>query len=570
MLANLIIRDFAIIEHLEVDFESGMTVLTGETGAGKSIIIDALGLLVGGRGSSDFIRSKAKKTDIQGLFVVKLGDNLRTLFAQNDLPLDGQNILLERELSRNGRNVCRINNKIVTTTVLRQIGEQLVDIHGQNDHQELMNPEQHLAILDQYGQSKIGKIKTEYQTIYAKYRRLKKQLDDRNRNEQAYVQRLDMLKFQLEEIDQAKLQTNEDEQLTQERDRLTNFQRVNFALQQSLAVLTNEDQNAMDLTAVARGQLADIAQLSTEYQELSDHINSVYYDLQDISTRVQTELDNLEFDEDRLNEIEQRLEVINNLKRKYGPDLVDVLHYQAKIKTEYQQMQQVTNDGDQIASEFKQIEAQLGHLAAQLTKARQQVAKKLAAEIHQQLSSLYMEKAVFSVHFTTEAGQYLSSGQDHAEFYLRTNPGEDLKPLVKIASGGELSRIMLAIKTIIAHHEGVTSIIFDEVDTGVSGRVAQAIADKINLLAAYSQVLCITHLPQVAAMSDHQYLIEKKVQHGETTTTLRPVTGDQRVLVLAKMTAGTKVTTLAEEHAAELLRQADEIKRQRQPRKVSD
>lgn len=563
MLANLMIRDFAIIEHLEVNFETGMTVLTGETGAGKSIIIDALGLLVGGRGSSDFIRSKAKKTDIQGLFVVQLGPTLKALFEKNDLPLDDNNILLERELSRSGRNVCRINNKIVTTTVLRQIGEQLVDIHGQNEHQSLMDPEQHLAILDQYGHAKIGKLKTAYQDTYQQYRRLKKQLDDRDRNEQAYAQRLDMLQFQLQEIAEAKLQDDEDDQLTQERDRLTNFQRVNFALQQCLAVLTNDDQNALDLTAIARSQLDDIAALSPEYQEISEHLNSAYYDLQDVSTSVQNEFDDLEFDEDRLNEIEQRLEIINNLKRKYGPTLADVQQYQTKITAEYQQMQQVTNDSDQIAADFKAIHEKLVGCADQLTTARKQVAKKLAAAIHQQLGSLYMDKAVFAVHFAKGRQEFSSSGQDQVAFYLRTNPGEDLKPLVKIASGGELSRIMLAIKTIIAHNEGVTSIIFDEVDTGVSGRVAQAIADKINLLAQYSQVLCITHLPQVAAMSDHQYLIEKQVHHGQTTTNLRPVSGEERVNVLAKMTAGKEVTTLAEEHAAELLRQAAEIKAKR-------
>lgn len=276
MLANLIIRDFAIIEHLEVDFDSGMTVLTGETGAGKSIIIDALGLLVGGRGSSDFIRSKAKKTDIQGLFLVDHNPRLFALLAEHDLERDGQNVLLERELSRNGRNVCRINGKIVTTSVLRAVGEQLVDIHGQNEHQELMNPEHHLAILDQYGQATIGSLLTDYQAVYQHYRELKRQLEDKQKNEQAYVQRLDMLQFQLQEIGEAKIQAHEDEALLQERQQLTNFQKISLALQQSLALLTNEEPNALDLTAVVMEQMNSIANLSPDYQELADHLDSAY------------------------------------------------------------------------------------------------------------------------------------------------------------------------------------------------------------------------------------------------------------------------------------------------------
>ncbi|MFC6315993.1 DNA repair protein RecN [Lapidilactobacillus achengensis] len=564
MLANLIIRDFAIIEHLEVDFDAGMTVLTGETGAGKSIIIDALGLLVGGRGSSDFIRSKAKKTDIQGLFVVAHNPRLFALLAEHDIEPDGQNVLLERELSRTGRNVCRINGKIVTTSVLRTIGEQLVDIHGQNEHQELMNPEHHLAILDQYGQATIAPLLATYQQIYRRYRDLKRQLEDKQKNEQAYVQRLDMLRFQLQEIDSAKVQAREDELLTQERQQLMNFQKISLALQQSLAMLTNEEPNALDLTAVAMEQMNSIADLSPKYQELADHLDSAYYELQDVGTGLQDQLDVLEFDADRLSEIEQRLEIINNLKRKYGPSLTDVQSYEQKIAAEYQQMKQVTDAGDQIETEYKTVRTNLLAAAQKLTQARHEVSEQLAQAIHQQLASLYMDKAVFAVHFQPQkTPNFTHAGQDQVAFYLRTNPGEDLKPLVKIASGGELSRIMLAIKTIIAHSEGVTSIIFDEVDTGVSGRVAQAIADKINLIARYSQVLCITHLPQVAAMSDHQYLIEKTIQHDATTTSLHPVTGEERVEVIAKMIAGKEVTTLAEEHAAELVAQAAASKRER-------
>ena len=562
MLVNLVIQDFAIIEHLEVNFEQGMTVLSGETGAGKSIIIDALGLLVGGRGSSDFIRTGAKKTDIQGLFVVENNPQLMATLTENDIELDGQNILLERELSHNGRNVCRVNNKIVTTAILRKVGEQLVDIHGQNEHQELMRAEQHLNILDQYGRTAITPLLTDYQVTYQQYRHLQKQIADKNANEQAYAQRLDMLQFQIDEISSAKILKHEDEDLEQEQDRLSNFQKINQALQQTLAVLSVDESNALDLSGIAMAQLGDIASYSQDFHDISENLNSAYYTLQDVISNVQDQLDSLEFDEGRLNEIEQRLELLNNLKRKYGPTLTDVHDYYQKIKAEYHEMQQLTDESGQIEADFQNVQQQLTQQAQQLTTAREKTALRLEKNIHQQLRSLYMDKAVFKVQFA-KSEQMLQSGQDQVAFYLQTNPGESLKPLVKIASGGELSRIMLAIKTIVAQGEGVTSIIFDDVDTGVSGLVAQAIADKISVIASHSQVLCITHLPQVAAMSDHQYLIEKKVLNGRTTTTLQKVTGEQRVLVIAKMIAGKEVTKLAEEHAAELLRQADEAKANR-------
>lgn len=559
MLANLVIHDFAIIEHLEVNFEQGMTVLTGETGAGKSIIIDALGLLVGGRGSSDFIRTGTKKTDVQGLFIVENNPALKTTLLENDIELDGHNILLERELSHNGRNVCRVNGKIVTTAILRQVGEQLVDIHGQNEHQELMHAEQHLNILDQYGKMTIAPLLTSYQITYQKYRHLKKQIADKNANEQAYAQRLDMLQFQIDEISTAKIQKNEDDDLEQEQNRLSNFQKINHALQQTLAVLSTNETNALDLSGIGMDQLQDIADFSGEFHDISENLNSAYYTLQDVISNVQDQLDRLEFDEGRLNEIEQRLEDLNNLKRKYGPTLTDVQKYFTKIQAEYTEMQQLTDESGQIEAEFQGVQQQLQKQASALSNARQKVALELEQSVHQQLRSLYMDQAVFKVNFV-QSDQFIASGQDQVAFYLQTNPGESLKPLVKIASGGELSRIMLAIKTIIAQGEGITSIIFDEVDTGVSGRVAQAIADKISVIAQHSQVLCITHLPQVAAMSDHQYLIEKKIVAGRTTTTLQQVTGEQRVLVIAKMIAGKEVTKLAEEHAAELLRQAEETK----------
>ncbi|RXT29547.1 DNA repair protein RecN [Lacticaseibacillus chiayiensis] len=561
MLQELAIHDFAIIDNLALSFQPGMTALTGETGAGKSIIIDAVGLLAGGRGSVDFIRTGTAKASLEGLFDAQANPATEAKLQAYGVMDPDQNdtVLLQRELFRSGRNVCRVNGHLVNTATLKAIGETLVDIHGQNEHQQLMHPETHLGLLDAFAGDDLLKIRQQYAEIYRHYQHTLQAVKQKQANEQEWAQRLDMLKFQVNEIQSADLQPHEDTDLSAERERLANFQKINSALQESYALLSDEEVNALDQIGQAMSSMQSIADLDPDFAAIADNLQSAYYSLQDVQNDLSNELDDQEFDEGRLDEVEKRLDLFNQLKRKYGETLDEVIAYGKRAAAELNQMEQAETSVEDLDSTLKESRAQLQKLGLALSKRRHAAAKELTKAIHEQLASLYMDKTVFSVHFT-KAKDFRPDGLDEAVFYIQTNPGEEAKPLAKIASGGELSRLMLAMKTIFARSEGVTAIIFDEVDTGVSGRVAQAIANKISLIAKSSQVLCITHLPQVAAMADHEYVISKNVYDGRTTTQVNKLTAKARVDEIARMLAGEKITKLTVEHAEELLKMADEFK----------
>ena len=561
MLQELAIHDFAIIDNLALSFQPGMTALTGETGAGKSIIIDAVGLLAGGRGSVDFIRTGTAKASLEGLFDAQANPATEAKLQAYGVmdPDQKDTVLLQRELFRSGRNVCRVNGHLVNTATLKAIGETLVDIHGQNEHQQLMHSETHLGLLDAFAGDDLLKIRQQYAEVYHNYQHTLQAVKQKQANEQEWAQRLDMLKFQVNEIQSADLHPHEDTDLSTERERLANFQKINSALQESYALLSDEEVNALDQIGQAMSSMQSIADLDPDFAAIADNLQSAYYSLQDVQNDLSNELDDQEFDEGRLDEVEKRLDLFNQLKRKYGETLDEVIVYGKRAAAELSQMEQAETSVEDLDSTLKESRAQLQKLGSALSKRRHAAAKQLTKAIHEQLASLYMDKTVFSVHFT-KAKDFRPDGLDEAVFYIQTNPGEEAKPLAKIASGGELSRLMLAMKTIFARSEGVTAIIFDEVDTGVSGRVAQAIANKISLIAKSSQVLCITHLPQVAAMADHEYVISKNVHDGRTTTQVNKLTAKARVDEIARMLAGEKITKLTVEHAEELLKMADEFK----------
>ncbi len=562
MLQELSITNFAIIEHLDIAFEAGMTVLTGETGAGKSIIIDAVGLLAGGRGSSEFIRTGADKAVLQGMFILPADGVTAQLLDEAGIDHADNTVILQREITKSGRNTCRINGMLVNTTTLKQIGETIVDIHGQNEHQELMQPEKHLGLLDEFAAAKIRKLKQQYQQQYDHYQQLNRELRQKNANEKEWAQRLDMLNFQVDEIAAAQVKVGEEAALIAERDRLDNYQMINQALQQSYTLLAagEETTGAVDMVGTAMNALEPIANLDSAFNEITVNVKNAFYGLQDAAGQISNQLDLQEFDEGRLDEIEQRLDVLSQLKRKYGDSEQQILDYYQKIAAELAKMTDSEENSEDLAQRVTDAKDKLLKTGEALSDKRRTAAKVLQRQIHQELKDLYMDKAIFEVRFKPTKGQIYRSGLDSVEFYIQTNPGERMRPLAKIASGGELSRMMLALKTIFSESQGITSIIFDEVDTGVSGRVAQAIAEKINGIAHFSQVLCITHLPQVAAMSDHHYFIAKKITGKRTKTSVTKLDNADRVKELARMLAGTKVTKLSLEHAEELLQLADEEK----------
>ena len=552
MLQELSIKDFAIIDEIQISFQPKMTVLTGETGAGKSIIIDALGLLAGGRGSTEFIRKGEKKAVIQGLFTLPREANTYNILEEYGIDSEDGQIILQRDLYRGGRNICRINGMMVNLATLRKVGETLIDIHGQNEHQELMKPENHIDLLDEYDK-KTSQLRNQYQVVYQNYRKLKLSMEKKEADEKAWAQRLDMLNFQVKEIEEAGLKINEEDELVEEKNKLDNFQAIHDALELSYQILSGEKIDVVGNLGNAMNELSDVSDLSENLQEINTKISDAFYSLEDAARDISDELDSMEWNGERLNEIEERLELIHQLKRKYGDTIEDILHYHSRIVKELREMENAEQNSEKQERQLSEALEKVKELAIKLSKQRKKSAKKLEKMIHEQLSALYMDKAVFEVKCLNNSKLY-SKGIDKVEFYIQTNPGEEMGPLAKIASGGELSRIMLALKTIFSQKMGVTSIIFDEVDTGVSGRVAQAIAEKISQISNNSQVLCITHLPQVAAIADNHYYISKSVNDGRTETSLKELDEKQKIREIARMLSGSEITELTLKHAEELIK----------------
>ena len=564
MLLELSIRNFAIIEKQTLSLNQGLTVLTGETGAGKSIIIDAIQLLAGGRGSAEFIRHGEEKAEIEGFF--QLTDSLHpAILKAREFGIDSEDnaIIIQRAMYISGKSICRINGKMVTISTLREIGRKLIDIHGQHEHQELMDPDFHLPLLDEYGGLEISEALAEYKRHYKQYLETSQSLKKLSENEQTMAHRLDLIQFQYNEIKNAELEPDEEDRLLEERQKLSNFEKVHQSLSNAYGSLNNEN-TGLDWVGNAMTELERIENLDEEYQQLSDTVKNAFYLLEDAKSSVRSQLDMLEYEPERLHDIETRLNEINHLKRKYGKTIDKILEYGAAIEEEIDTILNRESHIEKLTKQLEAVKKEVLLAGDELTNIRKKYALSLSEAIHQELKELYMDKAVFDVRFieTNDAGDdsIHQDGLDKVEFYISANPGEPLKPLSKTASGGELSRIMLALKNIFSKHQGITSIIFDEVDTGVSGRVAQAIAEKIYRVSSGSQVLCISHLPQVAAMADIHLFISKEINKGRTKTSVKPLEKAERVEEIGRMISGKELTSLTEEHVREMLEQAEHIK----------
>lgn len=556
MLLELTIKNFAIIPFLHIDFHQGMTALTGETGAGKSIIIDAMGLLAGGRSSSDYIRHGEEKCLLEGVFEWPTQPEFFVLMEELGIDQSESFLIVQRDMSRSGKNICRLNGRAIPLVQLRRVGTYLVDIQGQNEHQELLQPEKHLSLMDHFGSKAFKQQLKVYQEHYSDYQKLLKKAREIKQNEQSYVQRIDMLRFQQEEIEQAELEPGEEELLLEERAKLVNFQKIVDALGKTHEILSADTHSLTDGVGLALSEIQEIEGLDESYLKISENLQSAYYLLQDVASETSRQLDYLELDEGRLDEVMLRLETIRQLKRKYGESIPAILTYYAEISEELEAMTGFENQLEEYTQRLQEKQAIVFEYAQTLHQERQKIARQLEKAIMQEVTELYMENTRFEIRFKTDSEMLNETGMDQVAFYLSTNLGEDLKPLVKVASGGELSRILLALKAIFSREKEMTSIVFDEVDTGVSGRVAQAIAEKIAKIARHSQVLCITHLPQVAAQADYQYFISKEVQDGRTQTSITQLDDQMRVHEIARMLSGSEITALTMEHATELLQLA--------------
>jgi DNA repair protein RecN (Recombination protein N) len=570
MLVELTIRNFAIIPSLTVSFQNGLHVLTGETGAGKSMIMDAVSLLIGGRASVDYIRHGENKAEIEGLFQLDQLHPIGTLLSDLGIEVEDDTLIFRRDISAQGKSICRINGKLVTLAVLRELGQTLVDIHGQHEHQSLLHEEKHMSLLDEYGKEQIEEHKQEFSSLFQQYKKLNQHIQQLTEGEQQLAQRLDLVRFQLDEIAAAKLEPKEDEQLQQEKRKRTHAQKIFKGIDESYEALSG-DGRALDALGIVMHHLEELSDFDEELKPSAEIVESIYYQLEDMVHGLNRYRDQLEFDPDRLTEIETRLMQMDQLKRKYGQSVEEILEYAANIEDELDTIENKEERIEELVQKQKELILDLVVEAQNLTKTRQQVAIQLVQEIKRELTGLFMDKTEIDIHISPltsgekiehhgETKMIRQDGWDDVQFLISPNPGEPLKPLSKIASGGELSRLMLSLKSVFSKIEPVTTLIFDEVDTGVSGRVAQAMAEKLYTISRHQQVLCISHQAQLAAMADSHYRIEKEMTDDETITKVTPLKAEESRDELARMMSGAEVTNATKKHASELLKSANRIK----------
>lgn len=554
MLQTLSIKQFAIIDKLEIQFSDGLTVLSGETGSGKSIIIDAIGQLIGMRASSDYVRHGEKKAIIEGIFDIDESKDAISILEDLSIDIDEDFLLVKREIFSSGKSICRINNQIVTLQDLRKVMQELLDIHGQYETQSLLKQKYHLQLLDDYAENQYSDLLQQYKNIFNQYKDKRKELEDLESADQALLQRLDLMKFQFEEITEASLKEDEVEQLEVDIKRIQNSEKLSLALNNAHQVLT--DENAIpDRLYELSNHLQSINDIVPEkYEKLKEDIDQFYYVLEDAKHDIYDEMANTEFDEQVLNELESRMNLLNNLKRKYGKDVPELIAYQSKLENEINKIENYEQSSSQLREEINQLYQEVIDIGKALSKERRRVARELRDHIVSEIQNLQMKDANLEISFKPlDEPNY--EGIEFVEFLISPNKGEPLKSLNKIASGGELSRIMLALKSIFVKSRGQTAILFDEVDSGVSGQAAQKMAEKMRDIAQFIQVICISHLPQVASMSDHHLLISKASHDDRTTTQVKELLDDDRINEVARMISGASVTDLTRENAKEMIAQ---------------
>ena len=553
MLSLLHIENIAVIEQADISFDKGFNVLTGETGAGKSIVIDAISAILGQRAYRDMIRTGANKASVRAVFTRV---PMLSWFAENGVEYDEETVI-QRDIFMDGKNVCRVNGALVTVAILHKLGVQLINIHGQHDSATLFDEENHLRFLDAFADN--GDLRADYQEKFAAVSALRREIDRMTMDEGEKLRRMETLKYQIAEIEKADLKSGEDEELEQRRKLLQNSEKLSQGLEEATEALLGGDENdgAAALLAQAAYSLSRIARYSDDYTAFQERLTDLKYQVQDIADEVRDSLDELCYSADELERIESRLDVIHRLRRKYGADCHEILAYLDKAQKELDEIEFADDRVEQLKKKLAKQEKEAWDAALLLRKNRQEQGKILADKILSELAQLDMPRVQFQCRFReTELG---AEGADGVAFYLSANAGEDLKPLSKVASGGELARIMLSMKNVLAEKDAVDTLIFDEVDTGVSGRAAQRIAEKLRSLAKHKQVLCVTHLPQLAALADTHMLIAKSERDGRTFTTVTPLDKQGRVNELARIIGGTNITEITRKSAEEMLLTRKEI-----------
>lgn len=559
MLKSLTVWNFALLEHVQVEFEPGLNILTGETGAGKSILIDSLGAVLGARMSADMVRSGCDWLRVEAVFSLEdesLG--LHELLTQQAIDDADKELIITRQLTRAGRSTALVNGCHVTLAVLRQIGAYLVDIHGQNENLALLKEENQFHLLDGYDPD-VSEALAAYECVYREWREKKKAYAEKQQASREYAQRLDMLHWQDKEISEANLKPGEDEQLEADIRKLSHAEKIVGSVEESYQLLEGGGGNGLGVLPAlsqVKKDLEEIGRFDDALANAQKMVEEAYISLQEASYELRDYGESVEFSPERLNQLQSRMDVIYRLCKKYGATLEDVLAHQAKVEQELTEIENYDEDIAALEKEIAALEEKLGQKADALTKLRTAAAKDLSAAIEEQLFALGMPKARFHIR-VEQAEDYGANGRDDVAMFFSANPGEAEKPLQKVASGGELSRIALAIKTVASSRDSsVPSMVFDEIDTGIGGRTAQMVAERIALVAQYKQVLCITHLPQIACMADAHLYISKRTVEGTTATQIRPLSERERISEIARMASGADMTTASLDNAREMVSHA--------------
>ena len=548
MLSLLHIENIAVIESADISFDQGFNVLTGETGAGKSIVIDAISAILGERAYRDMIRTGTNKASVRAVFT-----NVPELswFGDNGVEYDPETVI-QREIYLDGKNVCRVNGSLVSVSILRKLGIQLINIHGQHDSASLFDEDNHLSFLDAFGDNET--LRADYTEKYEAVAKLRREIDRMTMDEGEKLRRMETLKYQIAEIEKAELEAGEDETLENRRKLLQNAEKLSNGMEEAVECLYGGDDTdgAAGLLAQAEYALSRLARFSDSFQALHEKVSDLKYQVQDVAEEVRDARDDLSYSADELEQIESRLDTIHRLRRKYGVTCADILEYLDKAKKELDEIEFADDHLERLKGKLKKAEKTAWDAAFALRENRKTTAKSMSARILTELAQLDMPRVQFSCEFREL--ELTANGADSVAFYMSANAGEALKPMSKVASGGELARILLAMKNVLAEKDQVNTLIFDEVDTGVSGRAAQKVAEKLRAVAAHKQVLCVTHLPQLAALANTHLLIAKSERNGRTYTSVTPLDIEGRKRELARIIGGTNITETTLKSAEEMLR----------------
>ncbi len=537
MITTLHIKNIGIIEDITIDLGQGLNVLTGETGAGKTLIIDSLQIISGGRFSKEMIRKGETQSFVE----------LCMYEPENENAIDG-NIIVSREINVNGKNMCKINGRMVTVNELKEFMRRFIEIHGQNDNQNLLDAKMHLNYLDGFIGEKISNPKQKYENLYTEYCDIKQELKNNFGDEKEKQRKLDLLQYQIKEIEQVNLKIGEEEELEEKRKIILNSEKITENLQEADSLIS---ENAIDNISMSIRALEKIENIDTQYEKLSSELKNIYYELQEVARDVNNCKSDMEFDEEERDFIEERLDLIYSLKRKYGNTIEDILKYKDDIKEEVEHIENLEEYNNKLKKKQNDIEEQMTVLANQMHETRKQNAKILSEKINQELEELEMKNAKINVKINYLENEYLRTGKDIVTFYITTNKGEEEKELSKIASGGEMSRTMLAIKKVLADTDKMPVLVFDEIDTGISGKAANSVASKLKRIAKNHQVMCISHLPNIAAMADYNYFISKDIYQDRTKTQVKLLQENEVIEEIARMSSG-EINDISLKYANEL------------------